>query len=274
MSIISLGKVNAKILIPILGGLIRLAYKYVINLNPKYDILLENPFIFCFYTSMGMMLAFIPLIILKIKSKKEINNNENDIKLKKAKKSKSVIKLQYYDIYERKKWHKYKLIIIATLLDFIETLLSYAFCYNCIYNLWIFDILFNSFFSYLILKTKIYKHQYFSMSIIILLGFCLNVIEFFKSEGNNEIKPIEIIVKLITEILYCLNIVTNKYNMETSFCNAYEICMWEGLLDAILVLIVLLIFNKIGITIQETKYPDNFYEYKNNFDKNDAFLLY
>ena len=109
MSIISLGKVNAKILIPILGGLIRLAYKYVINLNPKYDILLENPFIFCFYTSMGMMLAFIPLIILKIKSKKEINNNENDIKLKKAKKSKSVIKLQYYDIYERKKWHKYKL---------------------------------------------------------------------------------------------------------------------------------------------------------------------
>lgn len=273
MPIISLGKVNAKILIPILGGFIRLAYKYVIHLNPKYDILLKNPFIFSLYTYIGMILAFIPLVILKLKSKKQINNKEKSVELIKAKNAKSLIKYEYYDIYEVKKWHKYKLIIIATLFDFIETLLSYIFCYNCIYNLWIFDILFNSLFSYLILKTKLYKHQYFSMVIIIILGFGLNIIEFFKSEGNNTIKPVEIITKFITEIFYCLNIVVNKYNMETCFSNSYEICMWEGLIDFILILIVLLIFNKIGITIENTKYPDNYYEYKYNFDNDDISLI-
>ena len=273
MSIISLGKVNAKILIPILGGFIRLAYKYVIHLNPKYDILLKNPFILCLYSYIGMILAFIPLVILKLKSKKQIKDKGKSVELIKAKDAKYLIKYEYYDIYEVKKWHKYKLIIIASLFDFIQTLLTFIFCQNCIYNLWIFDILFNSLFSYLILKTKLYKHQYFSMVIIIILGFGLNIIEFFKSEGNNTIKPVEIITKFITEIFFCLNIVVNKYNMETYFSNPYEICMWEGIIDFILILIVLLIFNKIGITIENTKYPDNYYEYKKNFDNNDISLI-
>ena len=273
MSIISLGKVNSKFLIPIIGGIIVLVYKYVINLNPKYDILLNNPFILCLYTYLGMSLAFIPLVILKLKSKTQINNKENYLELNKVKKAKLLIKFEHYDIYERKKKYKYKLIIIATLFDFLQTLLTYIFCYNCIYNLWIFDIIFNSLFSYLILKTKIYKHQYFSMVIIIILGLGLNIIEFFKSEGNNKIKPLEILIKFLTEIFFCLGVVISKYNMETCFCNSYEICMMEGLINFILILITLLILNKIGITIENIKYPDNYYEYKNKFDKNDAFLI-
>ena len=273
MSIISLGKVNIKILIPILGGFIRLIYKMLVKLNSKYEILLKNPFILSIYTAIGMILAFIPLLILKSQSKKQIKDKENYIEPNKAKKAKLLIKLEHYDIYEVKRWDKYKMIIIATLFDFTETSLSYIFCYNCIYNLWIFDIIFNSLFSYLILKMKLYKHQYFSMTIIIILGFGLNIIEFFKSNVGNSIKPIEILLKFIVEILFCLNIVVNKYNMETYFSSPYEICLIEGLINLVLFIIILLILNKIGITIEDIKYPDNFHEYKNNFDINDFILV-
>ena len=244
MSIISLGKVNIKILIPILGGFIRLIYKMLVKLNSKYEILLKNPFILSIYTAIGMILAFIPLLILKSQSKKQIKDKENYIEPNKAKKAKLLIKLEHYDIYEVKRWDKYKMIIIATLFDFTETSLSYIFCYNCIYNLWIFDIIFNSLFSYLILKMKLYKHQYFSMIIIIILGFGLNIIEFFKSNVGNSIKPIEILLKFIVEILFCLNIVVNKYNMETYFSSPYEICLIEGLINLVLFIIILLILIK------------------------------
>ena len=99
----------------------------------------------------------------------------------------------------RKKFQgsKYKLIILSAIFDFLQTLLVYIFCMNCIYNLWIFDILFISLFSYWLLRTKLYKHQYFSMIIILILGLVLNIVEYYKSETNNEFDFIEILMKFL-----------------------------------------------------------------------------
>ena len=68
MRIISLGRVNIKFLIPILGGAFRLIYKYIIILNDKYEALTINPFLFSIYTYIGMILAFIPYLILNYRS--------------------------------------------------------------------------------------------------------------------------------------------------------------------------------------------------------------
>ena len=273
MSLISLGNVDKKILIPIIGGLLSLIYNFFVKLNSEYEILSKNPFILSVYSAIGMIMSFIPFLILKSQIKKQIKNKENYIDSNKLKKTKLFIKYEHYDIYKVKRWDKYKLIIIATLFDFTDTLLNFIFCYNCIYNLWVFDILFNSLFSYLILKAKLYKHQYISMIIIIILGCGLNVIEFFKSEGNNTIKPIEIIVKFIDEMFFCLNTVINKYNMETYFSSPYEICLCEGLIELVLFIIVLIVFIKIGVTIEDIKYPDNYKTYINNFNKYDLLIV-
>ena len=45
MKYISFGKINKKFFIPIIGGVVRLIYAFLIILNPKYGAALENPFI-------------------------------------------------------------------------------------------------------------------------------------------------------------------------------------------------------------------------------------
>ena len=273
MAIISFGKVNIKILVAIFGGLTRLIYKFVVALNPKFISVVNNPFLLSIYTEIGMILDFIPFIILQSRIREQKNNSIKKYTKKQMQEHKLLIEYEYYDIYKSTKWDKFKLILISTIFDFLQTLLIYIFCMECVYNLWIFDIIFISLFSYLILKTNLYKHQYISMIVIIILGFGLNVLEYFKSDEKEKIKPMEIFIKFIAEIFFCLNVVVNKYNMEKNFCTSYEICIWEGVVNLILFVISLSIINFIGASIAGIKYPENIHEYKNNFDKNDIFVI-
>ena len=83
MKFISFGKVNKKFLIPLMGGIITLIIKYPINLNPKIDKISQNPFILNIYISIGMILAFVPYLILKYRIKKpKIKSNESQNKSK------------------------------------------------------------------------------------------------------------------------------------------------------------------------------------------------
>jgi hypothetical protein len=262
---ITFGKINMKFLIPIIGGIIRLIYRFLVNINSKYEIILKNPFILSIYTSIGMVFAFIPYIILKYRSKKiNLNISEN--------KSKLNIEFVRDDVLKKTRIKKYKLILLTAIFDFSQTLLILIFCMKCIYNLWIFEILFISLFSYLLLKTKLYKHQYLSMIIIIILGLLLNIIEDYKSDKKNKFDALEIFLKFLVEIFMSLCIVIAKYNMEKNYCSPYEICIWEGLIELILYIIFLLIINKLELTIADVKYPDNFWELINNYDINDFWL--
>ena len=165
---------------------------------------------------------------------------------------------------------KYKLISLSALLDFLETILSYILCSRFLYNLWSFDIIFISLFSYLILKTKLYKHQYISMIIILFLGLSLNIVEYYKfDDRENTLNPIGIIMTLLTEILFSLSLVIVKYNLEKNYCDPYEICIFQGLFGLILFIISLVVINKLELTIDDIKYSENLIEYKNNYDIND-----
>jgi len=265
MRIITFGKIDKRFLIPVIGGIIKLIYRFLLNINPKYEILLNNPFILSVYTNIGMVLAFIPYIILKYRSKKiNLNISENKPKLN--------IEFVHNDALKKTRIKKYKLILLTAIFDFSQTLLILIFCMKCIYNLWIFEILFISLFSYLLLKTKLYKHQYLSMIIIIILGLVLNILEYYKSGTDSEFNMLEIIIKFLGEIFLSLNIVIAKYNMEKNYCTPYEICIWEGFIGLFVYIICLLIINKFELTIAEIKYPDNFFELINNYNINDFFL--
>jgi len=266
MKIISLGRINIKFLIPILGGIIRLIYKYIIVLNDKYEALTINPFLLSIYTYIGMILAFIPYLIRNYRSKKSYINPDifpNESKLN--------IKLIFHnDIFKKTRFNKYKYIVIASIFDFISTLLSYVFCMNVVYNLWIFDIIFISIFSYFILGSKFYRHQYLSMIIILVLGFILNIIEYIKlDESENSFSLIDVFIKFLTEIFFCLTIVIIKYNLEKNYSSPYELCIWEGAIGLILHIICLVIINSLELTIGGNEYPKNIKYYFDNYNIND-----
>ena len=273
MKCINFGDVNKRLLIPIFGGIIRLIYIFLVHQNPKYEIATKNPFILNIYTSVGMIFSFIPYLILKYRSKtKSISSNASQIQ------SKLNIEFIHSDLYEEieiDQSRKYKLIICSSIFDFLQVLLLTIFCIYCNYNLWIFDILFMSLFSNLILKTKLYKHQYFSMIIIIILGFILNIIKYFNlGDTNNKVDPFELSMKLLSEICLSLSMVIVKYNMEKTYCSPYEICIWEGLIGLILNIIILVVVNQLRVTISGIEYPNNFYELFDNYDINDLIICF
>ena len=275
MAIISLGKINKNLLIPIIGGLIKTIFNIVLDLisSNKKKKILENPFVLSINTELGMILSFIPYIILKYRTKKKTETN-NYIQ-NKNKKSKLLIKYVYYDIYEKNRYFKFKYILLVTIIDFSQTILIYTFCPDFVYNLWIFDIIFISLFSYFILKTKFYIHQYLSMIIIIIFGIALNIIVYYKNEDNqNDLSIFELIMKSMSEFFFCLNIVLNKYIMEKYFCTAYEICIWEGIINLFLFIILLFILSIFKITINEYSYPDNFFEYYEQFNLEDLLITF
>ena len=98
MKCINFGKFEKKLLIPVFGGLITLSYKYIVKYNPKYGILSENPFLWNIYIAFGMILAFIPYLIIKCRSKNSSDSSNKSINL-----SKFLIKLRLDDDIFKKK---------------------------------------------------------------------------------------------------------------------------------------------------------------------------
>jgi len=69
MPLISFGKLDKKIIIRIIGGIAKLVYRFLYDLNEKGKNLNENPLIRGIYAAFGMVLSIIPFFILKTKQK-------------------------------------------------------------------------------------------------------------------------------------------------------------------------------------------------------------
>ena len=271
MKCINFGKFDKKLLIPVVGGLIVLCYKYIVKYNPKYGILTENPFLYNIYVAIGMILAFIPYVIIKCRSK-----NSSDSSNKAINKAKLDNKLLFddQDIFKKKKFARIRFIFYSTIFDFAQTLLYTFFALNNSFNLWNFDILLFSVFSYLMLKTKLYRHQYISIISIIILGIFLNINEAFKTDTKNTSGAFEITMIFVSEICFSLLIVIEKYNMEKNYCSPYQICIGIGIIEFILNLIILISFNLADLKIEGIQDPKKFPEYFNNFDYNDLIVCF
>ena len=272
MKCISCGKVDKKLLIPVIGGIVTLLLTTLISKNVKYNVLRKNPLILNIYVSIGMIFSFIPYLIIKHRTKKiSLNSDE----LSQKSKSKLDIKLIHHNYIKETRFTKYKLIFYSSIIDFSSSLLVYVFCSYFNYSLWTFEILFMSLFSRLILKVNLYKHQYFSMIIIIVLGLLMNIIHYFNfSESQKKFEFLGVILKLVSIICSSLNEVIVKYNMEKTYCSPYEICIWLGFLELIFYVIILVIFNLFQLKIAGVQYPDNFYELFDNYDINDFIICF
>ena len=91
---------------------------------------------------------------------------------------------------------------------------------------------------------KLYKHQYFSSAIMIILAIILNCVNLWEATVNDIPK---LILSVLIEIIYSLGIVLNKYSMEYIYCDPYEISFYEGLFGLICNTILLIIFQNIEL---------------------------
>ena len=250
---IALGSINKLIAFPIIGGIFKfIAELLLFNVKSK---IYTHPFILGINSGLGMCLSFFPFIIEKIISKrlkKKDANNNNNIQIK-------GIQIDLYsEKFKKIKKFKYLLIFVSGAFDFLQKFITFYFVDNIENNFWTFDILFLSLFSYFILKTKLYIHQYISLLGIIIFGVILNVINLFDKNPSIE----SIIIVFSVEITYTFNIVINKYAMNNFFCPPFEISFYEGLFVLILNLILLFSSNK-----------DNFSTYYDSLDSKEIWIF-
>ena len=264
MAIISFGTIDKKIIYPILGGIFKLSadlvLKYIKLLYKDSGIELKNhPFLLGFNSGLGLSISFIPFLIF-IRNFNILNKSKED-------EEGNLIYNQNEDIiFVRREKHYYYLFAIA-ICDFLQKLLS--FIYVGLDNFWIFDIPFIIIFSLLILKMKLHIHHLVSLVFIIIFGIVLNIIYFFQIKAEIELF-FKIINTLVIETIFSLEIVISKYTIEIKLCSPYEICLFEGIFEIVLNLILLIIFTYIPFSeinyfkhceFEGKFYIDNFFQY-------------
>ena len=244
---ITIGTINKYIAFPIIGGLFKfIAELLLFKFKTK---IYKHPFILGINSALGMCLSFFPFIIETIISES----------LKKKDSQKKEQQIDYYSKqFNKIKNFKYLLMLAAGALDFLQRFLTFYFVDDIIENFWIFDILFLSIFSYFILKTKLYIHQYLSLSGIIIFGVILIVINLY----DKDVTFRSIIIVFSVEIIYTFNVVLNKFSMDKFFCSPFEISFYEGLFVFILTLILLFSINE-----------NNFFIYYDSLDSKEIWIF-
>ena len=266
MKLITFGQINIKIVYIIVGGISQFIIRLLFSIK-HLTILSYYSCIFSIASSLGMSLSFILLILYRNKKNKNLKLNKLNIL--------NINRIEHaYEIIHRRQYkkirtQKFKYIILSSVLDFIQTLFLNGFSKNVGLNIWIFDILFIYLFSYLILKFKIYKHQYISISVIIFIGIILNIIGLIHNNYSHK-KYHRIIIKFICEIIFSLRIVINKYTIEKKFGSSYELCFFQG----IITLGLLLIFSLFAIFLNlSNDFKNYFNEFKDKKLKESLIFL-
>ena len=269
VNFINCGKIDKNILFPIITIICIIIENITFNKTNILDNFYRHIFIICIVQSLGKTLSIIPFFILIKKNKNLIQ--ENPIKNKK-----SLYKKEYYEKFKRIKFKKFFLIISFSLFNYIINLLYYRVMIKIGIDFWLFDIIFIILFSCVVLNIKLYKHQYISTLIIFIAGIILNLINLIKK----EISYINILLSFFTEIIFCLNIVVNKYLMEYTFCSPYEICFYDGIISLFLFLITLIVVTNVqigedeyAVEYKDKFYIDNFFDYYDIFNITELFIF-
>ena len=230
---LGIGDLDKNIIFMLIGGF----FRFFVNLFLDQNILssiLNHSLVMNLSTSLGLMLSFIPMIIYKVRNK-EINCCAKNVKYD----------LVYNNLYEALIYGKYKWILLSSVIDFIQTTVIQQFSMYCRINMWIFDILFISIFSFIIFKIKLYLHHYISVLLIIFVGISLDI--YLKLYYFNDAHyVVQMLFKFISEIILSLGLVIDKYTMEKKFCSPYEMCFYHGLINFVLSLILLSFAREIG----------------------------
>ena len=278
--IINIGQIDKYIIFILLGGasqcicsIMLYVFKDIANYN-------QHTFIIGFNASIGMSFSFIPFIIEKIIIDKVKKNKKGFLE------SVPSLKGSYLEEEEKKlvkqRKQKYIILLICAFLDFAQKSLSYILNKYIINNIWIFNICFISIIEFIIMKRKLYKHQYFSSIIITILGIIATIIGTLEEENVWT----KLLLCLTIEILYSFEIVLAKLLMDYKEASPFEITFYEGIFSLFLNTILLIIFTNYPLpdddkydkifrltNYEGKKYLDNFYAAFGNMGVGEGFLF-
>jgi len=247
---IRLGNVDKRIIYVIIGAISKfvtsLIFKYFDENSSTY------PLIYAINAACGMSLSIFPFIYIEIISRRLKRKEKESLTQKKL-----IFNDSYKKHYTQIRCKKYFLILLSSIFDYGQKFLTLKFSPNIKENFWVFDILFVNIFSIFILKTKLYRFQYLSLSIIVVLGIILNFLNLYDLEERYIL-----LIIFSIEVMYSLKNVINKYSMEFHFCSPYEIGFYEGFFSLI-VSTLLLYFTQL----------DKFNEYYKNLNTREIIIF-
>ena len=278
MAFIGFGKINKNI-IPLILGCIFCLLNRLLNVYIKAK-LYENVILTNIFLSLAHTLIIIPYIIYQIATKKcracsknkkndknkeeyEQNNTQNQEKVKEIK----TLEVEY--IYNGNEHNedvpgKIKYTIFIALIFFANYYL-YIYTIQVKSNTWIIYIVFSSLFYYLIFKSKLFRHHYLCICLILTFGIIIDVLERnFQNDAENQ--PLKFFFSFLRIIILSFNYVLIKYTMEKKYLSPYILGTFSGLINLVLFIIWGLV----------EYFCFKFYEYSDyfsNFNKKELFAL-
>jgi len=254
MAFIGIGKINTN-LIPIIIGCIFCFLNRLLNQYEETK-LFENVMLTNIFISFSDIFTIIPYIIFKIRSTKVHTPENKELIPNEAKETKfEFLYEETYDIEDDVEG-KGKFIVLIGVIFFVNYFI-FVYIFALKTNTWIMYILFTSIFYYLFFKSKLYKHHYLSIVIILIIGLVIDFVE-----GNIQKDFTEnfklILLSFLRVILLSLNYVLIKYTMEKKYASPYEIGFFNGLINLILFIIGAIIDYYSFGTFEYKEYFDNF----------------
>ena len=254
MAFIGLGKIN-KNLIPLSLSSIFCFLNRLLNQYQGTD-LFKNVILTNIFISGANLLIIIPYLIYKyrykkLKQKKRLENidykNTNETKFEYI--FEEVSDIAYVN-------HKSFYVIIIALLFFAN---YYMFIYtiNLKCNTWIMYILFTSIIYYLVFKSKLHRHQYLSITLILFLGITTDIIlESYKADVENDYSLI--LFSLLRILLLSIIYVLVKYTIEKKYVSLYAIGFFTGIINLFLFIIFAIIDSNCIHMFKYQEYFDKF----------------
>jgi len=254
MAFIGLGKINTN-LIPIIVGCV---FCFLNRLLNQYEgtSLFKNVMLTNIFISFSDLFTIVPYIIFKIRSKKIYKHENKEITPDETQETKfEYLYEESYDI-EDDVQGKGKFIVLIGLIFFVNYLI-FVYIFALKTNTWIMYILFTSIFYYLFFKSKLYRHHYLSIVIILIIGLVIDFVEGnIQKDFTDNIKLI--LLSFLRVILLSLVYVLIKYTMEKKYASPYEIGFYNGLINLIIFIVGALIDHYFYGRFDYKEYFDNF----------------
>jgi len=265
---ISFGTINCYIFLILIGAIFRALLSFLESISTSFNEQIKHPVVYSITYSIGLCLNFILLIIFKIRNKSAKEKYGKKGKDKDKDKDRVINNTFHLDNDNKKLYNinilnsvnsfnltkhisnkeKYLWILLISFVDYIAYFFFCVFWVNIInyLNTWGFTIGFMSIFSYKILKTKLYKHHYLCIIVIIIIGNLFNIIADKFTKKNFLINYPYYLSFLFTEIAFSLVNVMYKYLMHKKYIKSYEILFSQGIIEFIFGVITLIITTKIN----------------------------
>ena len=243
-NLIGFGEINKYYLLIIVEVIIDISFIYIAKEAKTYTNGTSNLIIDHIIYSIGLCLSFFLILFYRIYNRRK-NFNYEIINIKKQ-----VVGSPQNE--QTTKLEKFLWILLISFIDFAMTIYScFNFLDGIVYlNVFSFEMVFYSLFSYLILKIKLYKHHYVCISIVLIFSVLFDIILHNFEEGNTINNLLNYLLQAVLGLYYILF----KYIMLKKYIKSYEILTFEGFIELILGIITLIITTNIG-------YLDNFNDY-------------